>query len=101
MIKKFTLVLVLAIVHVFAFSQISITNVATPYTENFNSMANTATSSTLPAGWLLLETGTSSNTTYAADNGASNAGNTYSYGTTAATERAFGSVQSGSVVPTI
>lgn len=101
MIKRFTLVLALAIVHVFAFSQISITNVATPYTENFNSMANTATSSTLPTGWLLLETGTGSNTTYAADNGASNAGNTYSYGTTGATERAFGTVQSGSVVPII
>ncbi len=99
--KRITLILTLTILHVFAFSQVNITSLATPYTQDFNTLANTSTSSTLPTGWLLLETGTSANTTYSADNGASNAGNTYSYGTTGATERAFGTVQSGSVIPTI
>lgn len=102
MIKRTALVLVLAIVHVFAFSQISITNVATPYTQDFNSLSNTGTTNTnLPNGWLFLETGTSGNTTYAADNGGSNSGNTYSYGSTAATERAFGTLQSGTTIPSI
>lgn len=102
MIKRTALVLALAMLHVIAFSQISITNVATAYTQDFNTLANTGTTNTtLPNGWLFLETGTASNTTYAADNGAANGGNTYSYGSTGATDRAFGTLQSGSNIPTI
>ena len=82
-------------------AQISITNIATPYTQDFNTLASTGTSSTLPTGWALFETGSGANTTYTADNGGLNGGNTYSFGTTSSTERAFGSLQSGSVVPTI
>jgi len=83
-------------------AQVSITNVATPYSQDFNTLANTGTTnSTLPTGWFFSETGTGANTTYAADNGGNNAGNTYSYGATGSTERAFGGIQSGSVIPTI
>lgn len=84
-----------------AFAQtVSLTGGA--YTQDFNSLANTGTTnSTLPTGWFLFETGTNANTTYAADNGGLTGGNTYSYGTTSSTERAFGGLQSGSLVPTI
>ena len=103
--KKIYLVLgVMVLAMVQAFSQtISITSLASPYQQDFNTLANTGTNAntTLPAGWLMSETGTGANTTYVADNGASNTGNTYSYGTTASTERAFGCLQSGSLIPTI
>ncbi len=84
-----------------AAAQVSITNVGTPYTENFSTLASSGTSSTLPTGWLFIETGSGSNTTYGADNGSGTAGNTYSYGATSNAERAFGSLQSGSVIPVI
>jgi hypothetical protein len=71
------------------------------YSHDFNTLSNTVLSSTLPQGWLFSETGTGSNTTYGVDNGGSNAGNTYSYGASATTERAFGGLQSGAVVPTV
>ena len=73
-----------------------------PYTQNFDSLANAGTANTaLPVGWFFVETGTANNTTYAADNGGLAAGNTYSYGSTSSTDRAFGGLQSGSFVPTI
>jgi hypothetical protein len=68
---------------------------STTYSQNFNSLANTGTgipwtdNSTIP-GWY------STRTTYNAANGSSNAGALYSFGTTATTERALGSVGSGS-----
>jgi methionine-rich copper-binding protein CopC len=84
------------------FSQVSITSTTTPYTQSFNTLrATSGTSSTLPTGWRLLETGTNANTSYATDNGSSTAGNTYSYGTGTNTERAFGLLRSGSLGSTI
>jgi hypothetical protein len=82
-------------------AQVSITTTATPYTQNFNTLITTGTSSVLPAGWKLLETGTNANTTLAADDGSTTTGNTYSYGTGTATDRAFGGLLSGSLTPTI
>lgn len=70
------------------------------YTQNFNSLASTGTSSTLPTDWASLETGTGANSTYTAGTGSGNTGDTYSFGT-AAGDRAFGSLQSGTVIPTI
>ncbi len=88
-----------------AFPQtISLTNLATPYQQDFNTLANTGTTNantTLPTGWLMSETGNNANTTYAADSGTANSGNTYSFGSAASTERAFGGLLSGSLVPTI
>lgn len=82
-------------------AQVIITTTATPYTQNFNTLATTGTVSTLPTGWVLLESGTNANTTYTADAGSSTTGNTYSYGTGTGTDRAFGGLLSGSLVPTI
>ena len=71
------------------------------YSQDFNSLANTGSSSTLPIGWLLNETGSSANTTYTAGTGSSTAGDTYSFGAASNTERAFGTLQSGSLISTI
>jgi len=82
-----------------AFAQISITTFGSPVTENFNTLAITGTSSTLPAGWAFAEAGTNANTTYSAGTGSSNAGDTWSYGASSVTERALGGLRSGSLVP--
>jgi FtsP/CotA-like multicopper oxidase with cupredoxin domain len=55
--------------------------------QNFNSLSG-GTSSSLPTGWALAESGTGANTTYTGNNGSSATPNTYSYGTGG--ERAFG-----------
>ncbi|MBC7863548.1 MAG: T9SS type A sorting domain-containing protein [Bacteroidia bacterium] len=82
-------------------AQISFTNgLGLVYVQDFNSLLNTGTSSVFPAGWAMAESGTNANTTYAADNGATGTGNTYSYGTTGLTERALGEVASGSLIST-
>lgn len=68
---------------------------STTYAQDFNSLANTGTALTwtdnltIP-GWY------STRVVYNTSNGASNAGALYSFGTTSATDRALGSVGSGS-----
>jgi hypothetical protein len=71
------------------------------YTQNFDSLASTGTSSSLPTGWAFAETGTNANATYTAGDGSSNAGDTYSFGASGSTDRAFGTLQSGTLIPTI
>ena len=81
------------------FGQISLTNIGTAYTQNFDGLAS-GTSTVLTgslAGWSIVESGSNSNTSYVADNGNANAGNTYSYGTTGSTDRALGALASGSL----
>lgn len=73
----------------------------TPYTQNFNTLAASGTSSVVPAGWAFLEAGTNANTTYAASTGSSTAGNTYSFGAAGSPDRAFGGLTSASLQPTI
>lgn len=80
---------------------ISLTTSGSAYTQDFNTLASTGTSSTLPTGWALSETGSGLNTTYTAGTGSSTTGDTYSFGAAANTERAFGGLQSGSLIPTI
>ena len=80
---------------------ISLTTSGSAYTQDFNTLASTGTSSTLPTGWALSETGSALNTTYTAGTGSSTTGDTYSFGATGNTERAFGSLQSGSLISTI
>ncbi|HKH48024.1 MAG TPA: ExeM/NucH family extracellular endonuclease [Thermoanaerobaculia bacterium] len=80
-------------------AQVSLTTLGTPYTQSFDSLPATASAtwtnnSTIP-GWFHARTGTG--TTIVANNGSSNAGNLYSYGTGTATDRALGSVGSGNV----
>lgn len=81
------------------FGQISLTNIGTAYTQNFDGLTS-GTSTVLTgslAGWSIVESGSNSNTSYIADNGNANAGNTYSYGTTGSTDRALGALASGSL----
>ena len=70
-------------------------------TQNFDTLATTGTAATLPNGWYLNETGTSANAdgSYTAGTGASTAGDTYSFGAAASSERALGSVTSGTLAP--
>ena len=81
---------------------VSITTFDTPITQDFDSLASTGTTNTTtPGGWGFLESGSNANTNYRAGNGSDNAGDTYSFGATGATERAFGGLQSGTLIPTI
>src|SRR6185295_5084862 len=80
---------------------ISLTTIGMPYTQNFDTLASSGTSSTLPAGWEFVEALANANTTYTGGTGSGNAGDTYSFGATASTERAFGGLQSGTLNPTI
>jgi uncharacterized repeat protein (TIGR02543 family) len=73
----------------------------TAATEDFNSLASSGTSSTTPTGWYFSETGSNSNSTYTAGTGSSSTGETYSFGATSDSERAFGTLLSGSLIPTI
>lgn len=71
------------------------------YTQDFDTLAISGTSSTVPAGWALAESGTNANATYTAGTGSGTAGDTYSFGAAASLERAFGGLQSGTLIPTI
>jgi endonuclease I/methionine-rich copper-binding protein CopC len=73
----------------------------TPATQSFDTLAASGTGTAVPNGWYFVETGTNANTTYAADDGTANSGNTYSYGSVGSSERAFGTLRSGSLIPTI
>ncbi len=70
----------------------------TVYTQDFDSLANTGFSSTLPTGWSFVETDTNANETYRAGTGSNNAGDTYSFGAADSTERALGSLTSNMLV---
>lgn len=78
-------------------------DVVTHYAENFDTLTftGTGTSSLLPKGWAISETGTgaAADNQYVVGTGSSNAGNVYSLGSTGSTERALGSLASGSVAP--
>ena len=83
---------------------VSLTTIGTAATENFDTLSNTAgstTNTTLPTGWYITETGGGArdNEQYAVDTGASTTGDTYSYGAAAATDRALGGLQSGTLIP--
>jgi endonuclease I len=99
MIKKIPLFLLLLFGGLAVKSQIIITTLNTAYNQDFNTLANTGTSTVTPAGWAFVEVG--GNTSYTAGTGSSGTGDTYSFGSTSATDRAFGGLLSGSVNPTI
>lgn len=85
-----------------AMAQISIPNASFTDAQDFSTLANTGTSSTVPAGWAFSEAGANQNALYAAGTGSNNAGDTYSFGFAAPnTERAFGGLQAGSLIPTV
>ena len=78
---------------------ISLTTMGTAYTQNFDTLASTGTSSVVPAGWAFGETGTAANTTYTAGTGSSATGDTYSFGALGSSERALGALRSGALSP--
>lgn len=85
-------------------AQINLTTVNTPYTEDFNTLAQSGTSSTVPNGFTFVESGTNANNTYTGSTGSGSTGETYSYGIAnpnPVSDRAFGSLRSGTLVPTI
>jgi len=71
------------------------------YQQNFDSLASSGTSSVLPYGWYFSESGSNANTTYSAGNGSSTTGDTYSFGSTGSSDRAFGGLLSSTLNPTI
>jgi predicted extracellular nuclease/Ca2+-binding RTX toxin-like protein len=83
---------------------ISLTGAGVTYTQNFDTLSNTAGSTTNVLtidGWSMTETGGGArdNEQYAVDTGSSTTGDTFSYGATAATDRALGELRSGTLVP--
>jgi hypothetical protein len=83
-----------------ASADISLTNYSI-YTQDFDTLATSGTSSLTPTDWSFVEGGISGNTTYAAGDGGLTTANTYSLGTGTATDRAFGELTATSVVSTI
>ncbi|MFZ1392745.1 MAG: ExeM/NucH family extracellular endonuclease, partial [Dokdonella sp.] len=83
---------------------ISLTTLGAASTQNFDSLSNTAGSTTnnltIP-GWFLTESGGGArdNEQYAVDTGGSNTGDSYSYGAAASTDRALGGLRSGTLIP--
>lgn len=69
------------------------------YSQDFNTLANTGTSSSMPTGWYFDETGTSRNLTYGTGAGTATTGNTYSFGSSGSSDRALGGLRSGTLVP--
>src|SRR5690348_6940112 len=84
---------------------VSLTTLGAASTQNFDTLSNTAGSTTnnlTITGWFMTELGggTRDNEQYAVDTGASTTGDTYSYGAAAATDRALGALLSGTLQST-
>lgn len=90
-----------------AFAQcVSLTTPGSAYTQNFDTLSNTAGSTTnnlTITGWFMTESGGGArdNEQYAVDTGASTTGDTYSYGAAGNTERSLGGLRSGTLFSTI
>jgi hypothetical protein len=82
-------------------AQVSLTNLGTAYTQNFDGLASSSSSSVVPSGWAFSEAGTTANLLYSVGTGSSNSGDTYSFGAASNGERAFGTLLSGSVNSTL
>jgi hypothetical protein len=73
----------------------AITLTGAGYSQDFNTLANSGTSSTIPSGWAFLES--PGNTTYSAGTGSSATGDTYSFGASGSSERALGELTTSTV----
>jgi VCBS repeat-containing protein len=76
------------------------------YAQNFDSLASTGSSTVLPTGWYLQETGTAAaaDGKYSAGTGTGTAGDVYSFGVAGAhpvTDRALGTLLSGTNTPLV
>lgn len=100
MSKRFFALAALAAASLSAQAQVQLTAGSLSYSQNFDTLASSGTTSTaLPQGWALFETRTNANASYGISDGNSNAGNTYSFGKAGSTERALGSLRSGTLEP--
>jgi len=77
----------------------AVTLASLPYTQDFDTIARTGSSSVLPAGWEIAESGSIANSLYLASAGAGTAGNTYSFGAAGSTERALGGIATPALLP--
>jgi hypothetical protein len=97
--KKTFLLFILALgMSYLGWGQVSLTTLGSAYTQDFNTLAITGTTNTWTdnstiAGWY------SDRVIYIGDNGSNTTGGLHSYGTTSTTERALGSLSSGSASP--
>lgn len=85
---------------------ISLIALGSAYTQDFDTLSNSAGSTSnanLPTGWVITESGGGSrdNEQYGVDTGTSTTGDIYSYGAVGSTDRALGSLRSGTLAPTI
>jgi uncharacterized protein len=107
--KVFSLVTILALMIMVlpmqsaqAAGSVSLTSFGSAYTQDFNTLASSGiANTTVPTGWEFSESGTNANTTYRAGTGSDNTGDTYSFGASGNSERAFGGLRSGTLVPLI
>lgn len=72
-----------------------------PSVQTFDTLAASGSSSTVPNGWYFTESGQNANTIFTANDGTSNSGDTYSYGSSGSSDRAFGTLQSNKLAPII
>jgi hypothetical protein len=86
-----------------AAGQSSLTAIDSAYTQDFDTLASSGQSDVLPTGWAPAEAGSSANNDgrYTAGTGSNNAGDTYSFGSSGSSERASGSLLSGTLIPMI
>lgn len=104
-LQKALLFLLIFTGSIYANSQtIALTTLGTAYTQNFNTLSNTAganSNNLVITGWYLTETGGGArdNEQYGVDTGGSTTGDTYSYGASAATDRALGGLRNGTLIP--
>lgn len=94
--RKIYLLLLMAIITSVSYSQVAMT-ITGSYTQDFNTLPASGSATwfnngTIPS-WYHQRSGTG--TTIVANDGSSNAGNLYSYGTGTATDRALGVINSG------
>lgn len=84
---------------------VGLTDLDVASTQDFDTLASSTGTAfaTLPAGWFLSESGTSSrnNDAYAVSNGSDAAGDVYSFGPAASPDRAFGTLLSGTLTPIV
>ncbi len=97
MLRRELVFILLTVSGLLAQGQYSLTT--SSYNQDFNTLAASGTSSTVPTGWIFTESGTSANTTYTAGTGSSTTGDTYSLGATSAVDRALGGLRSGALSP--
>lgn len=100
-----------------SYAQVSLTALNTAYTQNFDGLASTGTGtgtvtttgtsgskvasvilSGSLSGWYFVETTTNADGVYTASTGSDTPGDTYSYGASASTERALGSIASSNLL---